>query len=520
MINTLKTSFKIDMSYATNSFIYILRKLPILKDLITEDAYTSKGLKRFVRIISLFLSFIKMLAYKFLYVFIILGFANLLGERFASYNFIHIFFIFTVLGIFINNRLLNPNSKKYFSVILFGIDAKLYIISNFLYDLFITTILNIIVLLSINGITHIGIKTTALLIIICLLCRIIGEAFSIVFYKMNKYLFNSNTKLYMSISIIFLILSALPFVGIIILPKLISLLLIPLAIIAIISFIYILKIDDYKIIIRETNSYNAIMNKDEVSSYNRQKMVEVRDKDKIIDSKKIKNKHGYDLFNTIFFERHREILLRSALRFSVGIIVIYIALGVMYYIGKGNFIHSFLLNNMGWFVLILYFVNRGSIITQAMFYNSDHAMLKYNFYREENVILGLFKKRLSTVVKVNLIPGVLIAIGNVILLFITGGSNIITYISMFIFIISLCIFFSVHYLVLYYLLQPYNKDLMVKSVPYSVITLGTYLVSYYVSEINISTLLFSIFGIGFSIIYIVVGLLLVKKYAPLNFRIR
>ena len=55
MINTLKTSFKIDMSYATNSFIYILRKLPILKDLITEDAYTSKGLKRFVRIISLFL---------------------------------------------------------------------------------------------------------------------------------------------------------------------------------------------------------------------------------------------------------------------------------------------------------------------------------------------------------------------------------------------------------------------------------------------------------------------------------
>ena len=294
MINTLKTSFKIDMSYATNSFIYILRKLPILKDLITEDAYTSKGLKRFVRIISLFLSFIKMLAYKFLYVFIILGFANLLGERFVSYNFIHIFFIFTVLGIFINNRLLNPNSKKYFSVILFGIDAKLYIISNFLYDLFITTILNIIVLLSINGITHIGIKTTALLIIICLLCRIVGEAFSIVFYKMNKYLFNSNTKLYMSISIIFLILSALPFVGIIILPKLISLLLIPLAILAIISFIYILKTDDYKIIIRETNSYNAIMNKDEVSSYNRQKMVEVRDKDKIIDSKKIKNKHGYD----------------------------------------------------------------------------------------------------------------------------------------------------------------------------------------------------------------------------------
>jgi len=520
MINTLKTSFKIDMSYATNSFIYILRKLPILKDLITEDAYSSKVLKKIVSVISIILSFGKMVLYRLFYFFVIFGIANLVNERFILYNFIHIYFVFAVLGIFINNRLLNASSKKYFSIILFGMNAKSYIISSFLYDLFITSLLNGIGFLVINPFIHIGFNNIIILIFCSLLCRIIGEAFSILFYKRYKYLFNSNTKLYLIISILFLLLSALPFVGVIILPKLVGLIVIILSLIAVISFIYILKIDDYKIIIRETNSYNAIMNRDEVSSYSRQKMVEVRDRDKIIDSKKIKNKHGYDLFNTIFFERHREILLRSALKFSAGIIVVYIVLGVLYYMGQGKFIHGFLLNNMGWFVLILYFVNRGSIITQAMFYNSDHAMLKYNFYREENVILGLFKKRLGTVVKVNLIPGVLIAIGNVILLFITGGSNLITYISMFIFIISLCIFFSVHYLVLYYLLQPYNKDLMIKSVPYSVITLGTYLVSYYVSEIKISTLLFSIFGIGFSIIYIVIGLLLVKKYAPVNFRIR
>ena len=30
-----------------------------------------------------------------------------------------------------------------------------------------------------------------------------------------------------------------------------------------------------------------------------------------IDNKKIDGKNGYDLFNTIFFERHKEILLRS-----------------------------------------------------------------------------------------------------------------------------------------------------------------------------------------------------------------
>ncbi len=520
MINTLKTSFKIDMAYATNSFIYILRKLPILRDLITDDAYKSKFLKGIVRIISLIFSFGRMLAYKFIYFFIIYGIAQALDERFVKYNFIHIYFILALLGLFINNRMLNPSSKKYFSVILFGIDAKTYSISNFLYDLFITTILNFICLISFNSFINIGINNVFLLLLVSLLCRIIGEAFSLLFYKKYKYLFNSNTKLYMLVGIIFLGLCSLPYFGIIILPKLVYLFTSILIILGIISFIYIIRRDDYKLIIRDTNSYNAIMNKDEVNSYNRQKMVEVRDKDKVIDSKKLIGKKGYDLFNTIFFERHKEILLRSAIKFSFGIVVVYIGLAVLYYMGQGNFIHKFLLNNMGWFVLILYFVNRGAIITQAMFYNSDHAMLKYNFYREENVILGLFKKRLETVSKVNLLPSVLIAIGNVILLYITGGSDIITYISMFIFIISLSIFFSVHYLVLYYLLQPYNKDLMVKSIPYSILTLGTYLVCYYVSYLKISTVLFSILGIAFSIIYILISLLLVKRFAGETFRIR
>ena len=37
MISSLKRSLKIDISYAVNSFIYSIRKLHILNDLITED---------------------------------------------------------------------------------------------------------------------------------------------------------------------------------------------------------------------------------------------------------------------------------------------------------------------------------------------------------------------------------------------------------------------------------------------------------------------------------------------------
>ena len=47
-------------------------------------------------------------------------------------------------------------------------------------------------------------------------------------------------------------------------------------------------------------------------------------KDKVIKKDLINNKHGYDFFNTIFFERHREILLRSSRKWAGISLVIYV----------------------------------------------------------------------------------------------------------------------------------------------------------------------------------------------------
>ena len=184
-------------------------------------------------------------------------------------------------------------------------------------------------------------------------------------------------------------------------------------------------------------------------------------------------------------------------------------------------INYFILNRVSWLVLIMYFINRGAIITQAMFYNCDHSMLTFNFYRDPKVIVSLFRKRLYILTKINLIPASVIAIGSVILLYLSGGSSsFINYISIPVFIISLSVFFSTHYLVLYYLLQPYNKYMKIKSLSYSIITSLTYIVSYNMTKIVMSSLLFSIAGVSFTIIYISIALLLVYKKAPTTFRIK
>ena len=109
-------------------------------------------------------------------------------------------------------------------------------------------------------------------------------------------------------------------------------------------------------------------------------------------------------------------------------------------------------------------------------------MLRYNFYREPDVILGLFKKRLMMLIKINLLPAIVIAIGSIALLGITtNGGLVINYIMIPLFIIVLSVFFSVHYLVIYYLLQPYNNDLQVRGISYTIVSFITLVLTYILS---------------------------------------
>ena len=143
-----------------------------------------------------------------------------------------------------------------------------------------------------------------------------------------------------------------------------------------------------------------------------------------------------------------------------------------------------------------------------------------NFYKEPKVITELFKKRLITLIKINLIPAIIIAIGLPIILFLTGGINVIDYLNIFIFIICTCIFFSVHYLVIYYLLQPYNKDMKIKNPMYSIISAITYFCCYILTKVNINLTLFCILAIIFTISYIFISLILVYKKAFKTFKLK
>ncbi|MCI9068192.1 MAG: hypothetical protein HFI65_05905 [Lachnospiraceae bacterium] len=135
--------------------------------------------------------------------------------------------------------------------------------------------------------------------------------------------------------------------------------------------------------------------------------------------------------------------------------------------------------------------------------------------------MKLFQIRLREIVKVNLLPGAVMGAGLALLLFASGGTDSpLDYGILFVSVVSMSIFFSVHYLTLYYLLQPYNAGTELKSGTYKVITMATYLASWAMIQVKLPILLFGLLMIAFCILYCIAACLLVYRFAPKTFRLR
>ena len=519
MFNIIKTSFKIDMVYAINSFIYNIKRIPILGVFLPNDMYQRRILKKVIQYIILIYRFFKTLFFKFLYFFFIYFiFMNLFSNNRLA--FIYIFIIFTLIGIIISNKLFDVESRDYFSVILFGIDSKKYFKANLLFEFLDTLIFNFIFLFVFGYLLSIDIYNIIFLTIFSSFFRLICNYIHLRYYQKYGALFLTNNK-YLLLVFGLLCTFILPYFNIYISLDILFIITVISIILGIISYRYLDGFSDYKLIYKRINTEKAVMTNDDIA-YSKQNNIEIKDKDKFINQKKILNKKGYDLFNTIFFERHKQILLRSANVFSIVILCVIIFSSILLIVVPEfkNNVNDLLHNHLSVFVFIMYFINRGMVVTKAMFFNCDHAMLTFNFYRDPKVILNLFKKRLITIVKINLIPSLVIAIGLMLLLFISGGSYLINYIMIFLFIIILSVFFSVHYLILYYLLQPFNKDLKINDFRYSIISFLTYFISYNIVDIKLSSTVFCFIGIVFTLLYIVISLIVVYKIAYKTFRLK
>ena len=176
-------------------------------------------------------------------------------------------------------------------------------------------------------------------------------------------------------------------------------------------------------------------------------------------------------FHELFVKRHSKILTKAIKKQSIVITLIFAILIVLTL--KNKTVAAGIMPYTSLFAilcLVMYILNRGTTVTQAMFMNCDHSMLTYRIYRTPKVILGVFKERLKTLISLNLIPALLIGGGLTLLLYLSGGVAEP---------IKLChhiwIYLSHEYLFLSSLLsyvlslQPYNVNTEMKSSTYSLV---------------------------------------------------
>ena len=147
--------------------------------------------------------------------------------------------------------------------------------------------------------------------------------------------------------------------------------------------------------------------------------------------------------------------------------------------------------------------------------------MTYAFYKQPAQILKLFQIRLRELVKINLLPAFVIGAGLCLLLFASGGAaNITDYAVLFVSVICMSIFFSVHYLTIYYLLQPYNAGTEMKSGTYQIVLSVTYFVCFLLMQLRLPIIVFGLLTIVFCTVYFIAACFLVYRFAPKTFRLR
>lgn len=525
MKQAFKLSFSLRNTYFVNAFIYSFQQIPLLGRLIPETIYAVDGLKVLANIIVAGKEIVTTFINKFLYIalFIFLPLAALDGNAHGD-QFVHIFFFLTLAGAIANTGVFNPTKDKYYAVILMRMNAKKYAIADYLYRTIKNAIGMMIFTIIFGLLAKASIWNCILITFFIPAAKSVYISYALNRYKKSEECVNEN---HMSVVgwIIIILLTAVAYEPLFLrltLPSVCTGLFMIVVIVGSIPCMKnILTFSMYREMYQQLLQERRAGIDAKVTSKNIQR---VNSRNKIsTDISIISNRHGFEYFNELFMKRHKKVLWRPVLVVTVISVIVWVAAMIAIYVvpGMKDKLNHLILTMLPYTVFVMYMINRGTSFTTVLFMNCDHCMLTYNFYKSPQFILRLFTIRLRGIVKVNLLPAAFIAAGLTVLLYVSGGTTqLLNYVIVPVSILAWSIFFSVHYLVLYYLLQPYNIETDLKSKTYQIIVSLTYFITFSIMKMEMDTYIFGICAILFCIAYCFIACILVYRFADKTFRLR
>lgn len=523
MNKTLRISFALKNTYRVNSILYSIKQIPILKKILPDALYGVQGLKIFAYVVAILWEVGTVFIGKLLYLAgMIIGMMNLYSDAIERQGlFMHMLLFLTVLGAFLNTYIFNPTKDKYYALILMRMDARAYTLVEYTYAI-LKVIIGFLPFAVIFGMSA-GLPLWQCLLIPFFVagCKMIRAAYALWRYEKTGTATNENLPGKIGWILVFVLLAAaygLPAVGIVV-HQAVSVGIMAFVIAG--GLVSVWKIRSFvpyrdmyqEILVQAMNQMDAV------------KKIAIDQNRKIIsaDTKITSNRRGFEYLNELFIKRHQKILWKSARKTAAICLAVVLGFALALYLKPGSkaLVNRILLTYLPYFVFIMYAINRGTGFTRALFMNCDHSLLTYSFYKQPRLVLKLFQIRLREIIKINLLPALVIGGGMTFLLYLSGGTeDPVNYAVIFVSILCMGTFFSVHYLTIYYLLQPYNAGTEVKSATYQIVLTVTYLVCFFMMQVKMPTLIFGIMCIGFCVLYFIVASVLVYRLAPKTFRLR
>lgn len=458
MKKTLKITFTLKNTYRVNGIIYSLKQIPVIRKLLPQSLYRSHGLKTFAGVLSILWEIISTFAGKLIYLLLMI---NLVSSLYR--------------GI--------PENG------LFGLSAGVSLP---------------VCLMLPFAIAGVKISVSALSLSVY-------EKTGVYKSRIRKYLW-----LY---SLILLgVAYGLPALGFTI-PSVIS-------VIVMAAFIPAGICGMKKIL--SFNRYDGICRSELFEMFNQidEAVNDVRitgEKSISDDTDSVSDKKGFEYLNDLFIKRHKKILWTATRRISVicaAVILVGVVLCLISPEWSGE-LNEIMLTWLPYFFFIMYFINRGNSFTSALFMNCDHSLLTYSCFKKPSYILKLFCIRLREIIKINIVPALILGAGLALILYVSGGTdNYLNYVVLSVSIPCISVFFSTHYLMLYYLFQPYNAGTEMKSGTYQIMQTLTYIACFLLMKLRMPTLTFGIMTIVFCILYSIIACILIYKLAPKTFRLR
>lgn len=525
LMQSFKISYSLKNTYRVNSIIYSIRQLPLIKKILPVSLYGNRGLKIFANVLSAVWEITSAFLGKLLYILLMVTAAGGLYKSAPPADlFVHIFFFLTFIGAYMNTYMFNPTNDKYYAMILMRMDAKPYTLSNYIYSM-------IKVLAGFLPFTILFGLSSQVPLWLCILLPFfpVASKMLVAWLSLRKYTdtgncANENLPARIGWTLAAVLLAAaygLPLLGAVI-PYTPAAAVMALTVAAgVYAAVQIGRFDQYR------NMYQTLLsdkrNGTDMTEATRKAVAEQGRKMISADTSITSSKNGFEYFNELFIKRHRKVLWSASVKIAVVSLVCAAGLLVACLVNPAfsEKTNQVLISLVPAFLFVMYAINRGTTYTRALFMNCDHSMLTYAFYRKPSFVLHLFWIRLREIVKVNLLPAAVISGSLALLLYSSGGTAApLYYLLVPVSILSMSVFFSVHYLVLYYLLQPYNMYTEVKSATYQVITMATYWLCYLMLQIRTDTMTFCLLMLIFCVLYCIAACILVYRMAYRTFRIR